>query len=122
MAAKIVEDDDVAGLEGGNQLLLDVGPEALSVDRAVEDARCSEPVAAQGAEKGQGAPAPLGRQPIKSLALSAPTAQWRHVGADPGLIDEDQPVRVEAPLPGLPASAPAGHVWAELLKGEQAFF
>ena len=38
MAAEIVHDDDIAGLERWNELLLDVGAEAFAVDRAVEDA------------------------------------------------------------------------------------
>jgi hypothetical protein len=36
VAAEIVHDDDVAGTKRGNEDLLDIGPEALIVDWAVE--------------------------------------------------------------------------------------
>lgn len=39
-------DDNVAGLEGGHQSLLDISAEALAIDRPVEDTRRGEPVAA----------------------------------------------------------------------------
>jgi hypothetical protein len=59
VAAEIVHDDDIAGLERWNELLLDIGAEAFAVDRAVEDAWGGEAVAAQRAEEGQGAPAAM---------------------------------------------------------------
>jgi hypothetical protein len=42
VAAEIVHDDDVAGLEDRNELLLDIGAEAFAVDRTVEDTRGGE--------------------------------------------------------------------------------
>jgi hypothetical protein len=56
------------------------------------------------------------------LALRPPTSQWGHVGLDPGLIDEDQALRIETGLPGSPSLTPAGNISACLLKGEQRFF
>lgn len=52
VAAEVVHDDDVAGLEHWNELLFDIGAEAFAVDRTVEDARSGELVATQGAEEG----------------------------------------------------------------------
>ena len=40
---EIVGNDDVAGLQGRHQDLVDVGAEALAIDRAVEDTRCGQP-------------------------------------------------------------------------------
>ena len=122
MAAEIVHDDDVAGLENGNELLLDIGAEAFAVDRSVEDARGGEPVAAQRAEEGQRAPVAVRRKAAQALALRPPAAQRGHVGLDPGLVDEDQAPGIEAGLPGPPALPPARDVGAGLLKGEQRFF
>ena len=99
MAAEIVHDDDVAGLQDWNELLLDIGAEAFAVDRAVEDARCRELVAAQRAEEGQRAPVAVRREAAQPLALRPPSAQRSHVGLDPGLVDEDQALRIEAGLP-----------------------
>ena len=122
MAAEIVHDDNVPGLEDRQELLLDVGAEAFAVDRSVEHARGCEPVAAQCAEEGQRPPAALGREAAQAFAFRPPAAQWGHVGLDPGLIDEDQPPRIKPALPGSPAAAPARHVGASLLNGEQCFF
>jgi hypothetical protein len=46
----------------------------------------------------------------------------RHVGPYPGLVDEHQTRRIEAPLQRLPAAPVPGDVGARLLKGEQSFF
>jgi len=51
-ASTHVHDDDIAGLEDRQELLLDIGAEALPVDRAIEDARSGEAVVAQCAEEG----------------------------------------------------------------------
>ena len=99
MAAEIVHDDDVAGFENRHELLLDIGAEAFAVDRSVEDARRGEPVAAQGAEEGQRPPVAAGREAAQAIALRPPSAQRRHVGLDPGLVDEDQTPRIEIGLP-----------------------
>ena len=122
VAAEIVHDDDITGFEDGQELLLDVGAETLAVDRAVEDARRGEPVAAQRAEEGQRPPAAVWREASQAFAFRPPAAHWGHVGLDPGLIDEDQPPRIETGLPGSPASAPVRDIGAGLLKGEQCFF
>ncbi len=61
MASEVVHDDDVAGLEGGHELLLDVGAEADAVDRPVEDKGRGELVAAQCREEGHGLPVAMGR-------------------------------------------------------------
>jgi hypothetical protein len=55
-------------------------------------------------------------------AFGSPAPQRRHVGLDPGLVDEDQPTRIQPGLPGAPASATPRDVGSGLLKGEQRFF
>lgn len=122
VAAEIVHDDDVAGSEGRHQLLVDVGAEALAVDRAVEDAGSGQAITAKCPEEGQGTPAAVRREAAQPPTFRAPAAQGRHVGADPGLVDEDEAFGVEPALPGLPASTPAGNVRPTLLKSEQRFF
>ena len=67
VAAEIVHDDDVAGPERRDEHLLDIGEEALAVDRAVDDAGRVDAVAAQRGQEGQRAPAAvrhLGDQPL----------------------------------------------------------
>jgi hypothetical protein len=120
--AEVVHDDDVAGLQHRYELLLDIGAEASAVDRSVKDTRRGELVAAQRAEEGQRAPMAVRGIAAQSLALRPPSAQRRHVGLDPGLVDEDQPLGVEPGLPGAPALPPARDVRTGLLKSEQGFF
>ena len=122
VGAEIVHDDDVIWFKHGHELLFDIGSEALAVDRSVEDARCGEPVATQRAEEGQGAPVAVRGEAVQRLALQPPASQRRHVGLDPGLVDEDQSTRIEAGLPRPPALPSAGDVGTGLLKGEQRFF
>jgi hypothetical protein len=122
MTSQIIHDDDVARFQHGDELLLDISAEALAVDWPVEDARCREPIPAQRAKEGQRAPVAMRSQTAQPLALRSPTSQRSHVGLDPGLIDEDQALRIEASLPGSPSLAPTGNISARLFEGEQRFF
>ncbi|OWK19455.1 hypothetical protein AJ88_41740 [Mesorhizobium amorphae CCBAU 01583] len=122
MAAQIVHDHDVAGPQGREQLLTDIGAEAFTVDRAVEDAWRGEFVAAQRAQEGQGSPMAMRGEAAQALSPWPPAAKRSHVGLDPRLVDEDQTRRIEATLPRLPALAATGNVGPGLLKSEQRFF
>ena len=122
VAAEVVEDDEVAGPERGDEELLDPGLEAWSVDRAVEDIGCAEPVRAQPGEEGHGAPAAVRCEALEALSLLRPAAQRGHVGLDPGLVHEHQAVRLQPALERLPSHSLAGHRGAGLLKGEQGVF
>jgi hypothetical protein len=61
----------------------------------------------------------LGLEPLTS---PAPTPQGRHVGLRPGLIDEDQPSRINPILIFLLARTTPRHVGAILLGRQNAFF
>src|SRR3546814_3686072 len=93
-----------------SDLLANIGQEAFAVDRTIEDARRGEPIAAQGAQEGHGAPVTVRGEAAHPLASRPPAAQWGHVGLDPGLVDEHETAGIETTLPGLPAPALAGHV------------
>ena len=114
--------DDVAGLEGGDQDLLDVGEEADAIDRTVDDARGGQVIAAQGGEEGQRAPVAVRHLVDQRQAASAPAAQARHVGLGPGFVDEDEPGRIRPALELLPLLAPSRHLGPQLLGGKNAFF
>ena len=75
VGAEIVHDDDVTGFEHGHELLLDIGPEALAVDRSIEDARRRQPVAAQGTEESQRAPVAMRGKAAQAFAFRSPAAQ-----------------------------------------------
>ena len=59
VGAEIVEDNDVARLEGRGEELFDIGAEAFAVDGAVEQAGRIDPVIAQGGKKRRGLPAAM---------------------------------------------------------------
>ena len=102
--------------------LLDVALKAFAIDRAVEHARCGDAIATQGGEKRHGFPMTVRHMGDQPFAFSVPAAQRRHVGLDPGLIDEHQPLDVDAGLMFAPPSAPPGNIRPLLLGGANAFF
>jgi hypothetical protein len=122
VAAQIVHDDDVAGPQGGNELLADIGAKAFAVDRAVEDAGRYEFRATQSAKKDHGAPMIVRDEAAQPFPLWTPAAQRRHIRLDPGLVDKDETGRIQAALPRLPPLTPPRDVGAALLKREQRFF
>jgi len=122
MASQIVHDDNVSGLERPGELLFHIGQEARAVDRAVEDARCGEPVASQRRDEGHGAPMAMRCETAQTLALHPPAAQGGHVGLDPCLVDEHETPGIKPTLPRLPAPPSAGYRRPTLFKSEQRFF
>jgi len=61
VATEIVHDDDIARFEDGYELLLDICPEALPVDRVIENARCGQPAATKGTQERQSSPTTMWR-------------------------------------------------------------
>ncbi len=122
VTAQVVDDDNVAGFEGGNEKLLDIGREADGVDGAVEDCWCVDPVMAKGGQEGQGFPMTVRRFGVEPPSPSAPAMAARHVGLGPGLIDKYQALGIDPPLIALPTSATPRHVTPVLLAGQYAFF
>ena len=122
VAAEIVHDHDVAGLEGWQQELVDPGEEADAIDGAVEQTGRGNAVVSEGGEEGHRRPAAVRRLGGERLSPAGPTVAPGHVGLGPGLIDEHQPARIDAVLVLLPPRPPTGDVRPILLAGEQAFF
>ena len=122
VAAQIIDDDNVAGFEGGNEKLLHIGREADGVDGAIEDRRGVNPVMAKGGQEGHGFPVTIRGFGFEPLSPSAPPVGPRHVGLGPGLVDEDQTPGIDPSLIALPALAPPRYVRPVLLAGQHAFF
>ena len=76
----------------------------------------------QRAEEGQGAPMAVRSEAAEASALWPPAPDRRHIRLDPGLVDEDEAVRIDAPQPSPPAPAFARNIGPRLLKGEHRFF
>jgi len=122
VAAQVVHDDHVAGLQGRHEDLLDISAKADAVDWAVDDARRREPVTAQRRQKGQSLPLSERRFGKKAFAFGAAAMRARHVGLGPRLIEEDETRRIELSLMSLPAFTPPGDVRTILFGCVQAFF
>ena len=122
VAAEVVHDDDVAGGEGRDQQLTHIGGEPLPVDRPVEHEGGVYAVVAQRRDEGHGAPVAVRGLGDQGLAPCAPAVGPDHVGLGPGLIDEDQPPRVNLALMALPPRPAPGDVGAVLFAGVHGFF
>lgn len=98
MASDVIDDDDVAGAQGRDELLFDVGKEAWAVDRTVKDTRRGEPVTSKRRQEGDGAPLAMRSEADKAFASRPSASERRHVGLDPDLVDEHQTFRIEPNL------------------------
>ncbi len=121
MAAEIVHDNHVAGLEGWQQKLAHIGEESFAVDRAVQHARGVDPVTAQRRKKGLGPPSAVRCLADEACPTLAPSAQRRHIRLHPGFIDKNQPGRLNPTLILAPLHPPPRDRWTVLFAGERGF-
>jgi len=122
VAAEIVHDDDVSGPHGGDENFLDIKEETLTIDRTIDQPGRLDAIVAERGEERHCVPMAVGRFRFEPLSYRAPAAQWRHIGLCPGLIDEDEPGRINAPLIACPLRAPSSHVGTILFFGQKCFF
>jgi hypothetical protein len=122
VAAEIIDDDDVAWLKGRNQELLDIGQEALTIDRPVDHTGRIDAIRSQGGKEGECSPASVRHLRHQPLAARRTSMSACHVGLGPGLVNEDQARRIKPALILLPLDPPSGDVGAILFAGVQAFF
>ena len=98
MGWQIVEDDDVADLEGRGQLGFDVSLEDAPIHRRIDDERRDERLAAQAGDEGLRLPMSERGLGEKPLAFPATAAQACHLGGGSGLVEEDEPARLKPHL------------------------
>lgn len=122
VASQIVEDDDIAGFQSWHQALPDPCCKGDAIDGAIEDEGGNDAVAAQTGQKGQRLPVTVRNFRDERLSALTPAAGARHVGLDPGFVDEDETVRIKPMLMGLPSHPEPGHLRTILLACHQRFF
>ena len=122
VTGEIVHHHHIARRQCRDEELFDIGAEGVAVDRAVEDAGRVDPVDAQRGDKRHGAPVAVRRAPDQAFAPGRPAAQVRHIGFGPGLVDEDQPARINPFLVAFPARPAVCNVRPVLLVGQRGFF
>src|SRR4029077_16533183 len=122
VGSEIVHHDDIAVVERGSQVLLDVRQKDFSVHGSFDHQGCRHFVAAQASHEGQRLPGSKRHAPDQSLAPRASTVKTSHAGVHRGFVNEDKAGRIKQTL--LPDAAPAsaGHVRPILLGCPQAFF
>lgn len=96
MSRQVIHHDDVSRAQSWRQLLLHPSQEDGPVDGTVNDQRGEESVRAQRAEKGRGLPVAVRHVFDEALAHRAPTVEPRHIGFDPGFVEEDESVWIDA--------------------------
>ena len=122
VGGEIVQHDNVARPQHRHQALLHPGQEGRAVDGTVEDRRRRDAVMAQGGEEGGGLPVTVGNITDQALALQGTSVTRRHIGRDPGLVDEHQAGGLKMLLRGLPGGPRHLHVATLLFGGDQGFF
>ena len=110
------------GCRVGSENLLDIDCEALTVDRAIENPWCVDPIVAQRGQEGRGLPVAVRDLGCEPGAARRPAPQGGHVGLGPGLVDEDQALRIDLALILLPLRAPARDVRTVAFAGDHGFF
>ena len=120
--AEIVGHDDIVWLEGRDQELRDVGEEALAVDRAVKETRRLDPIAPQSGQERRGFPVSVRDLVDQSAPARRPAVKAGHVGLGPGLVDEDEPRRIDELLILAPSDPVALYVRTVLLAGDEGLF
>jgi hypothetical protein len=96
VAGEIVQDDDVAGLEGRGKLGLDVSLEDGPVHRRVNDPGRDKAVALEARDQGLGGPVAERRFGMQALAFRAASAGSCHLGVGAGFVEKDQPRALSA--------------------------
>jgi hypothetical protein len=119
---EIVHDDDIAGLVGGDENLIDIELETLAIDRFVDKPWCIDAIMTQRRQKRHGLPMAVRHLGFDPLTARRPSSEWSHVGLGPGLVDEHQAGRIDTILIFSPLCPPACHIRAILLRCDQRLF
>jgi len=102
VSIQIVEDDDVPGSQGGDQMLLDIMPEDFAIDRPIDDQGSGQATDAQSREKGCRFPVAMRDLGHQAGSFQRPAPSTGHVRFGPGFIEEYKPFRIEAQLRDTP--------------------
>jgi hypothetical protein len=121
VASEIIDDDNIAESERRHEYLLDIGQEACSVDRTIDDTGGSDAITAQRSDEGQRPPTAMWSLRYQTLASRCTAVRARHIGLGPGLVDEDQASWINPPLILYPLRPTSSDVGTILLAGAQAF-
>ena len=110
------------GLQGRHQDLVDVGAEALAIDRAVEDPRCGQPRDPQRGEKRAGLPAPAGGVVVDARATWCPAVPPKQIGGDAGFVQTHEEATSQVGAAACHATRAAATSGRSCSDGRTVFF
>ena len=122
VGAEIVGNDPVAGTQGRDEDLFDVGEEARPVDRPVEDTGRGEPGDAQGGDERAGLPAPEWRVVVDALAPQGAPIAPQQICSDARFVEKGQGRRIPRRRLAVPRNPSRGDVRPVVLAGAYGFF
>ena len=122
VAAEIVHNDDIARPERGEENRFDIEQKTLAIDGAIDEPGRIDAIVTERSQERHRVPVTVRCFRFEPFSYGAPAAQWRHVGLRPGLVDKDEPRRINARLIARPLRAPSLHVGTVLLFGQKCFF
>ena len=122
VGAEVVGDDPVAGVQGRDENLFDVGEETRPVDRAIEDAGRAKPGDAQGGEKRAGLPAPERRVVVDAYAPRGAPIAPQQIRGHARFVEKDQGRRIPQRRLMPPGNPGGGDVRPVVLAGADGFF
>ena len=96
VAGEIVQNDNVARLQGGSELGLDIDLKDRAVHGFVGDPGCGQAIAAQAGDESLRAPVAEGRFGFETCANASTAPKTGHLCGGAGLVEKDQPMDVLA--------------------------
>ena len=124
MGGEVVEDDDVAPVQGWGKLGLDIGIEESPVHWPIDNPGRSEPEAAQARNECPGPPSAEGGGRLQPCSPEAAAAKTAHLRVGGGFVNKNKPVGLKLhPWKARdPSPARLFHIRAFLLRRHQRFF
>lgn len=122
VSREVVHDDDITRGQDGDEHLVDVDEERITIHRSIEEERGGQPGAAETRCESGRLPMPPGNGSNQALSPRASAALAHHLGVGAGFVDEYQFVGIETGLIGLPVFPSLSDVGSVLFARVQAFF
>jgi hypothetical protein len=122
MDREVIEDDDIAGAQGGHEDLLDIGEKAAVVDGAIKHRRRRQALRPQRRDDRVGLPVAIGSVIVQSAAAQTAAIPAEQIRGDAAFVDEHPLAHVAQWHPRAPVAALSRDVGPALFVGVHRFF
>lgn len=119
---QVVEDDDIAGPQRGQEHLFDVREERRTIDGAIEDGGRVQAIEPQRRDHGVRLPVTAGRVIAHARAARATAIAADEIRGDATFIEKNVVPQIAERLPLTPAAPVSGDVGPPLFVGVDRFF